>query len=109
MASSGSSAQQGDDYVREDGTFDMSKVPDTITMVDANGKTVVDAQGHPVLLDYHRLLGMDGSDPFEGKFPVPGPHAIIENGKAVTAYEGQIIPREDIIREYQYRVNDRMR
>jgi hypothetical protein len=48
-------------------------------------------------------LGEDGSDPFVGKFPVPKPHTIVDNGKEVTAYEGQIIPREDVIREYQYR------
>lgn len=103
MASSGAQPAPSEDYVREDGTVDMSKVPATITMVDKNGNTVVDAEGNPVLLDYHRLLGSDGSDPFAGKFPVPKPHTIVDNGKEVTAYEGQIIPREDVIREYQYR------
>lgn len=91
------------DYVRDDGTIDMSLVPDTMMIGDENGNIIVDENGNPVLLDARKMLDATGEDPFRGRFGEPrAVKTLVENGKAVTEYEAPLVPREDMIREYRY-------
>lgn len=96
------SSTGSDDYVNEDGTVDMSKIPDTMTMVDANGDIVVDKNGNPVLLDARRLLDPTADDPFKDRYPQG--KALTQVGpdgkREVVGQEGVPIPQADLIEEY---------
>lgn len=90
-----------EDYVRPDGTVDFDKIPETMTMVDANEDIVVDAEGRPVLLDARRMLDPTAPDPFIDKYPAGETTEIVTpEGERITVEPGGPIPRADLIEEF---------
>lgn len=90
------------DYVGEDGIVDMDLLPETMELLDRNGKTVLDSDGNPVLLDSLKVLGLSEEDAQVRPEDADNGNAIIKDTP-----DGQIVqqpfeelPLDEVIKKY---------